>query len=296
MRKLANGYRKLSKKIGKKDCSDAEPLFDTSALVKRYYNEPGTEVVDRLIETDEVRTVVTAITVIEAVSAFRRKYNREDIPEEVVDKLLTKFFDEALSDFLIVSTEEALFTHSFDLILEDNLRTLDSLQLSAALAVSEEVENLAFISADKELVSVANSKGLETLNPDTDDAEVLIDIEAILETYLDDASQLFRISPEDSEIHLREAFENAAWRERVLIHLIGQRYAQELKNVNIASLGLDYFDNRIAIDGGRLQTYLNELDEDHLVERDEETGGWRIVPENLPESLSRIDGVDVEEL
>jgi predicted nucleic acid-binding protein len=152
-------------------------FFDTSALVKRYYDEPGTGVVDSLIESEETKVIVTAITIIEVVSAFRRKYNREDIPEKVVDELLTAFFDEALSDFLIVSTEEALFTHSFDLILEDDLRTLDSLQLSAALAVSEGVEDIAFVSADQELVSVASDRGLETLNPDTDEAEVPTDIE-----------------------------------------------------------------------------------------------------------------------
>lgn len=72
-----------------------------------------------------------------------------------------------MADFLIVTTEEALFTHSFDLILEDDLRTLDSLQLSAALAISEEIENLVFASADRELISVANDRGLETVNPDT---------------------------------------------------------------------------------------------------------------------------------
>lgn len=74
------------------------------------------------MESEETKVVLTAITVIEAVSAFRRKDNRDDIPEKVVDELLTAFFDEALSNFLIVSTEEALFTHSFDLILEDDLK------------------------------------------------------------------------------------------------------------------------------------------------------------------------------
>ena len=147
-------------------------FFDTSALVKRYYDEPGTEVVDRLVGDEETKVVVTAIAVIEVVSAFRRKYNRGNIPEKVVDELLAAFFDEALSDFLIVSTEEALFTHSFDLILEDDLRTLDSLQLSAALAVAEEVENIAFVSADRELVSVASSRNLEAINPDTDNPDL----------------------------------------------------------------------------------------------------------------------------
>lgn len=91
----------------------------------------------------------------------------------MVDELLSSFFDEALSDFLIVPTEEALFAHSFDLILEDDLRTLDSLQLSAALAVAEEVEDFTFVCADRELVSIAETRDLEAINPDANDADTI---------------------------------------------------------------------------------------------------------------------------
>ena len=50
-------------------------FFDTSALVKRYYEETGTDTVDELIE-DNRTVVITSLTIIETVSAFRRKYNR----------------------------------------------------------------------------------------------------------------------------------------------------------------------------------------------------------------------------
>jgi predicted nucleic acid-binding protein len=141
-------------------------FFDTSALVKRYYEEPGTEFVDSLVTDDDTKVVLTSIAVVETVSAFRRKYNREDIGDDVLDELLASFFDEALSDFLILPTEESLLVNSFELVLDNDLRTLDSLQLSAALSVSENVEELVFVSADKELVSVAENKGLQTKNPD----------------------------------------------------------------------------------------------------------------------------------
>jgi predicted nucleic acid-binding protein len=141
-------------------------FFDTSALVKRYYDEPGTEFVDSLVTDEDTKVVLTSIAVIETVSAFRRKYNRDGITASVLDDLLASFFEEALSDFLILPTEESLLVNSFELVLEDDLRTLDSLQLSAALSVSENVEDFAFVSADKELVSVAESKGLEAINPD----------------------------------------------------------------------------------------------------------------------------------
>lgn len=269
-------------------------FFDTSALVKRYYDEPGTETVDRIIESKETKVVVTAITVIEVVSAFRRKYNRDDIPEKVVDELLTAFFDEALSDFLIVSTEEALFTHSFDLVLEDDLRTLDSLQLSSALAVSEEVESLSFVSADQELVSIAEKRDLEAINPDTDDVKFSPASESILEERFEDASRLFRIF-ENGKIDVRDEFEDTPWQNQILIHLIGQRYAHEGGKASSPTLPFDYLCTRVDVDDSTVKSYVTQLDDESIVEQGEQTGQWKVTPAKIPEALSRIQGVNVDE-
>lgn len=139
-------------------------FFDTSALVKRYFEEPGTETVDDLIESDAA-TVISSLSIIETVSAFRRKYNRGEITEEAMNSLLSEFFDEALDDFVIIPMEESLLQFSFNLIMEDDLRTLDSLQLAAALSLDTGEQAPVFICADSELTSTAHDKGLETINP-----------------------------------------------------------------------------------------------------------------------------------
>lgn len=56
-------------------------FFDTSALVKRYAEEEGTTVVDELIEQRDETVVITSLAVVEMTSAFRRKYNRDEITE-----------------------------------------------------------------------------------------------------------------------------------------------------------------------------------------------------------------------
>lgn len=139
-------------------------FFDTSALVKRYYEEPGTDIVDELIEGDRT-VVISSLAVIETVSAFRRKYNRDEIEAEDMNALLASFFREALDDFVIVPMDESIQQFSFDLILEDDLRTLDSLQLSAALSISGEEIDAVFVSADRDLVGVAEKHSLETVRP-----------------------------------------------------------------------------------------------------------------------------------
>lgn len=140
-------------------------FFDTSALVKRYHEEQGTERVDEILDDEEPEILISSLTVIESVSAFRRKHNRGDVTESEMQQLLSVFFREALDDFVIVPLEESLLTFSFDLVLEDDLRTLDSLQLSAGLSLAEEMSDIQFATADTALADVARERGLATVVP-----------------------------------------------------------------------------------------------------------------------------------
>lgn len=140
-------------------------FFDTSALVKRYYQESGTETVDELIES-EGSTVISTLSIIESASAFRRKYNRGEITEQAMNSLLSAFFEEALDDFVVLPMEESLMEFSFELVLRDDLRTLDSLQLSAALSIDSLDESVIFVCADTDLVETAESNGIEAVDPE----------------------------------------------------------------------------------------------------------------------------------
>ena len=140
-------------------------FFDTSALVKRYADEPGTETVDQLLDSSEETIVATSLSVIEIASAFRRKYNRDEITEAQRDRLLASFFEEATDRFVLVPVDEQIFERAFTLVLEDDLRTLDSLQLAAALSLPTPNPELTFVCADQELVETAGQHGLATKNP-----------------------------------------------------------------------------------------------------------------------------------
>lgn len=83
-------------------------FFDTSALVKRYHGEQGTARVDSLVEDETSTVVITSLAVVEATSAFRRKYNAGDLTEEEMQTLIAAFFDEGLSDFLILPMDDDL--------------------------------------------------------------------------------------------------------------------------------------------------------------------------------------------
>lgn len=140
-------------------------FFDTSALVKRYADEQGTQTVDQLIETPENTIVITSLSIIEIASAFRRKHNRGEISNDQRDGLLVSFFEEATEQYIVIPVDESVFENAFDLVLEDDLRTLDSLQLAAALALPTPNPEITFVCADETLVGVAKQHGLSTNNP-----------------------------------------------------------------------------------------------------------------------------------
>lgn len=139
-------------------------FFDTAALVKRYHEEPGSSVVDALFERDWV-VAITSITAVEMVSAFRRNYDRGELSAGEMERSVSSFFAEAVSDFVVVRVQESLFEFSFDLVLEEDLRTLDSLQLSAALSMPSPVAGVTLVSADRKLVSAAETYGIDVIWP-----------------------------------------------------------------------------------------------------------------------------------
>lgn len=140
-------------------------FFDTSALVKRYNQEPGTGQVDSLLDDESNDIVISSLAVIETVSAFRRKYNRDEITESEMDQSIGVFFRESLDDFVILPLAESLLTFSFHLILEDNLRTLDSLQLSTGLRIDNDLDSATFVTADERLADIGRGRGLDTIVP-----------------------------------------------------------------------------------------------------------------------------------
>jgi predicted nucleic acid-binding protein len=140
-------------------------FFDTSALVKRFHDEKGTEQVDEIITDEDNEVIVSSLLIVETLSAFRRKHNRSEISKSEMTELVSTFFKEALEKYVIVPMEESLLTFSFDLVLENDLRTLDSLQLSAGLSLDEDLDGMVFVTADGDLAAVASNRGLDTVVP-----------------------------------------------------------------------------------------------------------------------------------
>ena len=145
-------------------------FFDSSALIKRYHAEIGTDKIDEIIEQQNNEIIISSLALSEVTSAFNRKKHEGKINPDLFTDILIEFYREVLDKFTMISLDDSLLSQSMELILNRNLRTLDSLQLSAALSIFQILveTKFVFVCADKKLIEAAKQEGLETLNPEID--------------------------------------------------------------------------------------------------------------------------------
>lgn len=139
-------------------------FIDTSALFKRYVNEPGTDEMDKLFESAGL-IVVSNLTVVEFISNLKRLADIEkiiDIP--VYDAIKREFFNDIANGVIKVEpvSSQQVIT-SVDLIDGNYITPIDSLQLSAIINLKENYDNISFVCSDKKLCGIAAQKGIKVV-------------------------------------------------------------------------------------------------------------------------------------
>ena len=139
-------------------------FFDTSALVKRFHKEHGSDTIHKMIESTDNTLVIASITLSEMTSAFRKKTNTGVIREDELQKILSEFSIEIVDKFVILDIERNHINVSQELIVKHNLRSLDSIQLAVLLNLKD--INPMFICADVRLLTAAKNEGINVFNPE----------------------------------------------------------------------------------------------------------------------------------
>ncbi len=134
--------------------------FDTSALVKRYVDEPGRQEVMQLFRRHEC--VGSALVAIELQSALRRRIAEGTIDGGHVADIVKRFRADRTFWTLVEVTREVVVAAE-TLVAASPLRTLDAIHLaSAQLFVDRTGEDVVFVSADRRQVEVALRMGMTT--------------------------------------------------------------------------------------------------------------------------------------
>jgi len=142
--------------------------LETSALVKLYVRESGTERVLALANrTTENRLAILALTQVELRSAVRRRERNGEIPPLVATQLLetfkrhleVRFVSQMVTDFVLDVASALVDRHA--------LRAYDAVQLAGYVALrgSTGTDAPVFVSSDNALLSAAKQEGIPVLDP-----------------------------------------------------------------------------------------------------------------------------------
>ena len=151
----------------------ASYYFDTSALLKHYHPEQGTEAVRRLVHDPVSTCILSRLTLTEMQRAFARRARQRVISGDELKRLRGILYKD-LQDrrFRLVRVREFHHHTAVRLFLKywaqapiPLLRTADALHLAVALRLRDRDDLDYFVSADADLCEVAEAEQLRVINP-----------------------------------------------------------------------------------------------------------------------------------
>ncbi len=146
--------------------------FDTSALIKRYVQEPGTDWIMSLTEqTDEDELFTSHLTGPEIIATFFRKARGGQLLRAEAARIAAQFHADWQQQYRPVEISLAITTQAMQLAEKHLLRGADAIHVSTALELAArrrifQLPQIVFVSADIEQLNVAQDEGLQTDNPD----------------------------------------------------------------------------------------------------------------------------------
>ncbi|HWE38919.1 MAG TPA: type II toxin-antitoxin system VapC family toxin [Isosphaeraceae bacterium] len=144
--------------------------FDTSALVKFYHVEAGTDEVRRLLGEPGVESFIARLATVEMLSGFASKVRVGAFTSEDYDRLRRRFLADVRKRLVRpIRVLNVHFQAAGELIgkhaMSRQLRTLDALQLAVALHFHRAFPIDHFVCSDQRLCDVAALEGLAVVQP-----------------------------------------------------------------------------------------------------------------------------------
>ena len=138
--------------------------LDSSALVKRYVAEPGSEAIDRLL-AEHPYAATSRLAYPEILSALNRKRSTREISTRVFDDIANAFesdwrklFILELDDVLVPIIRKSIRKHS--------IRGADAVHLASAMWLRSTLkEDVIFACSDSKLLDAAHGERLVAFDP-----------------------------------------------------------------------------------------------------------------------------------
>lgn len=143
----------------------ADYFFDSSALLKRYLAENGSDRVLDIVGGGRP-IAVSRLAAVEVVSACVRRCKARDIDPQDLDRISEAAEDDFRELFQVVEVTQAIMMRSIDIVRKHALRAADAIHLASALRdATADGSKPVLVSSDLELNAAARSEGLTVLDP-----------------------------------------------------------------------------------------------------------------------------------
>ena len=132
-------------------------FFDTSAFVKRYVNETGSQQVIDICQNANA-LALSVICLPEIISTLRRLVREDKLSEEEYSQL-KKSISTDLEDVDIIEIMPEVMSRVISCLETHSLRAMDAIHLGSALAYAPD----QFVSSDQRQIQAARAIGLTVL-------------------------------------------------------------------------------------------------------------------------------------
>ena len=137
--------------------------FDTSALIKAFLTEQGTDRAKHLLLRDELSATAT-ITYAEMYSGFSRKHREGGLSTKQYN-FVCEEFESYWPSCICLQLTPIVLALARDLMKRNPLRAFDAIHLASALSLEKEMtEPITIIASDEKLLQAAAAEGLSWLN------------------------------------------------------------------------------------------------------------------------------------
>lgn len=160
-------------------------FLDTNAIIKAYRLEPGTDWINGVIgQKPSPRIFISELARVEVPSTLYKIEREKRIDEAITNWACNRFErDIRLSDpshkqrkYIVISFTPITFARAAELLKKyrsgspNALRSLDGIQLACAIIARDtlpasERDEIAFVTADRQLLGIAGNEGFTVLNP-----------------------------------------------------------------------------------------------------------------------------------
>lgn len=149
--------------------------LDSSALVKRYLREPGTEAVAARFRANE-RIACSALTYAEILTVLGRKYQDGDLSEADFEAKRDDFVHDWMFSLLVLEVDTRTMSALEAIVKRYPLKASDAVHLAAALWLRDawrlgaplvaDEPMIEFGVSDRSLARIAADCGLKVFNPE----------------------------------------------------------------------------------------------------------------------------------